>query len=191
MDEIRKQREIGKQLLLVNILRAEEETAKNTGISFVTKEDIARWASMSINDVDSFLYACSKFEKDKMAAEAALAFGENSVTSQDHYLFDFLTYTYSMLENYLLNGYSHERLLEYCEKHVEENYERYNERRNRKAKETFRTENTFERIVRNYLRYFVSAIKSEYEKGYDWDVISEMLWCDITWEDYELLSKEY
>lgn len=46
-EEIDIQRKIGKQLFLVNILHYENDRARKGGFSFLSRDDLAEWASMT------------------------------------------------------------------------------------------------------------------------------------------------
>ena len=54
-EEIEKQREIGKQLFLVNILHYENDRARKGGYSFLSRDKLAAWASMTKEELDRFM----------------------------------------------------------------------------------------------------------------------------------------
>ncbi len=67
------QREIGKQLFLINILHYENDRARKGGYSFLSRDRLAAWASMTKEELDSFIDVCGSLDPYNMATEAANA----------------------------------------------------------------------------------------------------------------------
>ncbi len=191
MEEINRQREIGKQILLINILKNESEKAARIGISFVSKEDIVQWTAMTMDEVEVFYNTYEKLQREYLAINAACKLRNNSVALNSQDLNSFLFYTYNHIDENLLKGYSIESFTKYCKDHAKENYERFQKTKITETREILGTINTFELIISNYLRVLVANVGEAFRSGYEWDVISEMLWCDITRADYDLLAKCY
>ena len=106
-------------------------------------------------------------------------------------VFGFLRDTFMRLDNDFLKGYSSERLAEYCRTHATENFEEYVQAYAKKPDDLLGSSYVLETGIRYYIKHLVSVVDSALQKGYDWDVISEMLWCDITREDYDLLANDF
>lgn len=189
MDEVNLQRKLGKQLLIVRMLRTENEKAKRTGISLITRTDIANWASMNADEIDNLIKTIHNFSKKRMAIGAAKAYEEACIIPQSTALFAFLRQTYSNLDADLLIGFNSDHLSEYCKNHSVDNYEKFPEMWKDEVGDILGNAGVFEIVIRNYLHYFVSTINSARVAGYDWDLISEMLWCDITRDDYDLIAR--
>ena len=71
------------------------------------------------------------------------------------------------------------------------NYESIIKRHNYKLGEEVGNYNTYKMIIENYLEYVVMEINKAISKGYDWDVVSEMLWFKLSEDDYKALSEAY
>ena len=71
LDEIKKQREIGKYLMVVDIIMYENEHHKGTGISFVSIEDLAAWASIKEEEVETLVEYCKRFDTHRIAISVA------------------------------------------------------------------------------------------------------------------------
>ncbi len=190
MNDIDKQRNIGKQIMMAKVVKTEKEEAERTGLSLLRIDRLAEWTSMSEDEVKEFIKTCKSLEKREMAYEAACRFNNNAVISPNMDMLSFPIFTYSQVENELLRGYSPEQLLRYCDDYVKENSALFSEKCGRQVDDYFSIE-SFKLLLENYLKYFTSTVNAICNKGYDWDVISEMLWCDISKSDYDLLAKEY
>ena len=185
------QRNIGKQLFLVRMIRMETKKAGKTGVSLITKKDIADWALMKTEEIDELTRINSDLDREKMAGSAALDYERELIVNDGRDVFGFLRDTFMRLDKDFLKGYSSERLAEYCRTHATENFEEYVQAYAKKPDDLLGSSYVLETGIRYYIKHLVSVVDSALQKGYDWDVISEMLWCDISREDYDLLANDF
>lgn len=89
MDEttIKKQREIGKQLFLIDIIHHENNKARNGGFSTLSRDDLAKWASMTNNELDRFIGLCSALDPHKILIEIARSSGNNAPSESETEVF--------------------------------------------------------------------------------------------------------
>lgn len=193
MSDIIDQRNIGKQLMLVNILRRENEKAQELGLSYIDKDDIVSWSMVSKEEVSDFVSTFTSLDKKILAANAANEFKYNSITPLNPNLFSFLFFTYKNIGEDLFKccSYSTNSLIEYGDHHAKENYQRYVKDIGSELGEVLGTPSGYLAVIRSYLQFFVRTVNSILKKGYEWDVVSEMLWCDIDRDDYIKLSDQY
>ena len=190
-EDIKLQREIGKQLLLVSILKSEAERAKRIGITSIQKEDVEEWTSMSKDEVDDFCYTCQSLLKEEMAMMAAGEYRRTGIYIGEKDRFLYAYYTYVNLEPDFLKGYSEHLLDEYCKANAKANYESFAKHKGYSLEKRIKPEYDFRKMLVVYLEYFISTVSEALSHGYDWDVVSQMIWCDLTFEDYKKLSEEY
>ncbi len=187
--EIERQREIGKQLFLVSVLREENERASRGAITHISRETLAKGASMDRDDLDKFIDACVSLCKIKLEARAAqeLAFGE--VFRSEAYAYSYIMNTYLEYGTFVLLDLNLDVIKDYCEGEADEHYYAYNELyENKKVGIIFLKPEVFETILKHYIKYFVRIMNEVMGLGYDWDIINAMLGYQISKERFEILK---
>ncbi len=188
---IKKQREIGKQLLLVDIIHAENDKVMKGSFSRLSSNDLVRWTSMTNEEVDHFIEVCSVLDPWNMAKAAAKKYRTESTFGVDTIVYGFVLSTYYRMGNLFVQSVKLDRFGYFCEKFSELNYEEYCEIcKDFPVDESYASSEFFEEAMRFYIRYFVSVIKEVISEGYDWDVIVSMTRTDITEDRYQRLVKE-
>ena len=91
--EILKEREIGKQQLIVNILKVENEKVRRGGFSTLTADRIAKWADISIEDVRRMVDACGLLGITSIASEAVNEYFDSDGHLEERYMRVFALYT--------------------------------------------------------------------------------------------------
>ena len=76
------------------------------------------------------------------------------------------------------------------------NYESFAKHKGYSLEQGIKPEYDFRKMLVVYLSYFISTVSEALSHGYDWDVVSQMIWCDLTFEDYKnclksMLDTEY
>lgn len=189
---IKEQREIGKQLFLVNILHYENDRVQEGGYSFLSRDTLAAWASMTKDELDHFIDACSALDPFNMAAEAAKKCCRNDTFKSEKGALCFVLSTYYRMGDLFATSLDIDKFEESCKKFSEYNYQRYCEKHKEyPVDEAYATPEVFEEAMRFYLKYFVALIKNILSEGYDWDVIISMTRKDITEERYHSLVRAF
>jgi len=191
IEEINAQREIGKQILLMRILKSEDERVQRTGVNSVTKEDVIGWTLMSREKVDELCRAYRTLRKSDLAMMAAVEYKNSFAIEIEKETFYYVYNSYNNLDDHFLDNYSPQFLDEFCRINAELNYATYVDSWHSLPREDLNHEDFFRKIIDNYLRCLVTEVEGLRSKGYDWDVISEMIWCGISRDNYDALSEVY
>ncbi|MBE5872528.1 MAG: hypothetical protein E7294_14990 [Lachnospiraceae bacterium] len=194
--EIEKQRRIGKQLLLVDIIHYENDTAARTGFSFVTRDHMTAWTSMEKEELDQFIYACSRLDPFSMAANGAreIAYGEDWEKPKRYKgekdIYGFILYTCKSYGEIVLRSLKLEKLRDLCEACAKSNYESYCEKMGEAfgVSESVGTAEEMEYILLSYISYAVRVIHQVQDMGYDWDVIDGMLRMEVSKDRFSALE---
>ena len=85
--QIDKQRLIGKQLMLVDLIH--EENDSNTGFSFVSKDKLSKWSRMEKDEIIKIVNTCAYMDDFNMQCNAAkdLAYHKTGSAGSNAYLF--------------------------------------------------------------------------------------------------------
>lgn len=187
-EEIEKQREIGKQLLLVNILHYENDRARKGGYSFLSRDNLAAWASMTKEELDRFIDVCGALDPYNMAAEAAKECCRKEPFKSEKDAYCFVLSTYYRMGDFFAATLDIDKFEEHCKKFSEYNYQTYSEKHEEySVDESYSTPEIYEKVMSFYIRYLVAVIKEVIGEGYAWDVISSMTRTDISEERYNSL----
>ncbi|MBR0147718.1 MAG: hypothetical protein IJM23_00825 [Lachnospiraceae bacterium] len=185
-----KQREIGKQLFLVNILHHENDKVANGGYSTLSRERIAAWASMTKDEIDDFIDACSVLDPHNISSEVAERYCDEYAYEDERYCFVKFT-CYS-------NGITFAVLIdidkfEHCCKGISKyNYQKYSEKfKEYPIDESYATPEVFGAIMRFYIQILLETIRDVLFDGYDWDVVTNMTRIGITEERYHDLVNSF
>ena len=193
LDEIKKQREIGKYLMAVDIIRYENEHHKGTGISFVSIEDLAAWASIKKEEVETLVEYCKRFDPHRIAISVA-----NQLTADIEVFKSDENATYFTIQTCRSLGQ-----LFICHPYMDLkarlndlaalNYDNYLAvwATPWPINEAFKDTGIFERIMHSYVQSFCRLFKEALEHGYDWDVINRIIGFEVTKERFSALQEEY
>lgn len=185
---IKRQREIGKQLFLVNILHSENDRVRKGGYSFIDRDELADWASISIDELNRFIDICACLDPTNMVINAADNYCENDTFKNKRNVRWFIVSTYYRMGALFTGSLLIDKFNECYKDMSEYNYERYCEIHEEKpVDELFATPEVFEEIMVFYIKYFLSAVKEVLSEGYDWDVVAAMTRTDISEERYNKL----
>ena len=191
-EEIDIQREIGKQLFLVNILHYENDRARKSGFSFLSRNTLAAWASMTEEELDSFIDVCGALDPDKMAAEAAKECCRKEPFKSEENAHCFVLSTYYRMGDLFTVTLDIDKFENYCKIVSEYNYQTYNEYHEEyPVAKSFSAPKVFEKAMSIYIRYLVAIIKKAQSEGYAWDVIARMTRTEISEERYNSLVKAF
>ncbi len=191
-EDNKKQREIGKQLFLVNILHYENVKARRGGYSFLSKEKLAAWASMTQDELDHFIDACSALDPYNMASEAAKKCCRENTFKSDKEAYCFVLSTYYIMGDLFVTSLETDEFEGFCKKNSEYNYQRYcGKYKEYSVDESYATPEILEEAMKFFIKYYVSVISEVLSKGYDWDVITGMARLDITEERYQTLVNTF
>ena len=97
--EIEKQRDIGKQLMLVDIIHCENDSARKGAFSFVSKDELAKWASMEKEELGRLINTCADLDPFNMACNVA----HECASYNEEYKKDKNAYSF-MLHSFLRHG---------------------------------------------------------------------------------------
>lgn len=191
-EEIEKQREIGKQLFLVNILHYENDHVRKGGFSFLSRDDLAAWASMSREELDRFIEVCGTLDPYNMVADAAKECCRKEPFKSEKNAYCFVLSTYYRMGDLFVATLDIDKYEDHCRKFSEYNYQTYSEKHEEyPVAESYSTPKILEKAMSFYIRYLVAIIKDAISEGYSWDVILSMTRADISEERYNSLAKVF
>ena len=194
MDEtnIKKQREIGKQLFLINILHHENDKARKGGYSFLSRDNVATWASMTKDELDHFIDVCSALDPYNMAAEAAKGCCREDTFKSEKEAYCFVLSSYYRMGDLFAASLEVDKFEDNCRKISEHNYQTYCKNyKEYPVSEFYSTPKVLEEAMRFYINHLITVIKEVLSEGYDWDVITSMTRDNITEERYHSLVNAF
>ena len=183
--EIEKQREIGKQLLIVDIIHYENDHVAKGGVSFVSRDQMTGWTSMDEKELTKIGDTCARLDGFNLASSAAWKYcgGEYEKNA-----YMFALSTYRRLGYVMVEVLDIEIFPDFFRKSARGNYEEYcKKHEDFPVGEEFADVTVFEQIMRHYLEFFVNSVVEAMDSNYDWDVIKRMLRSTISEERFELL----
>ena len=114
--EIMRQRKIGKQLMLVEIIHQEKEKVQRGGISFVDRGRLASWAAMTKEEIDDFVDVYSSLDPFEMAQNVAKGYAYGREQKSQNSVFMFLLSTYHRFGcGYYLDNVALDSIPQLCE----------------------------------------------------------------------------
>ena len=194
MDEasIKKQREIGKRLFLVNIIHHENDKVRKGGYSFQSRDDLAAWASMTEDEIDHFVDVCSALDPYSMAVEAANGCRREDTFKSEKEAYLFLLSLYYRMGDLFASVLEIDKFEDNCRKFSEHNFQIYCENhREYPVSESYSTPKVFKEAMRFYINYLLAVIEEVLSEGYDWDVITSMTRDNITKDRYHSLVNAF
>jgi len=182
-DIINKEREIGQQILLVKIIKSINRRNLSTGISFIDKDDIMEWASLSKGDVDKLINCCAALDDYRLSFDAAIQLELAHIFKWEENLVLYTFALFSRLGWLVATQFNLSELSNYCKNSANDVYIIYCERRPDNPVSTeLTTPEAMERGILFFLKYFVEQIDYVNSNGFHWDVIKTMFGHEITEE---------
>ncbi|MBR6473852.1 MAG: hypothetical protein IKS98_00195 [Lachnospiraceae bacterium] len=193
LDEIKRQREIGKYLMVVDIIRYENEHHKGTGISFVSIEDLAAWASIKEDEAETLVEYCKRFDTHRIAISVAnqLTADIEIFKSDENAAYFTVQTCRSLGQLFICHPYTD--LKARLDDLAALNYDNYLAvwATTWPISEFFQETWIFDRIMCAYVQNFCNLFKEALEHGYDWDVINRIIGFEVTKERFAALQEEY
>ncbi|SCX09433.1 hypothetical protein SAMN02910339_01339 [Lachnospiraceae bacterium YSD2013] len=185
-DEILKEREIGKQLLLVNILQTENEKVRRGGFSTITADRIAKWADISIEDVRRMVDACGLLDITSIASKAVNEYFDSDGHSEERYMRDFALFTCYRNGTRFIKSFDENSF----EVKAEINFDLYMEAfKNEPVSDAAASTTVFKQLMMLYAKCFVSAVEEVMALGYAWEVIQTMIGFEMSKDRFEDLKE--
>ena len=189
---IERQRKIGKQLMLVNIIHVEnDKEIRGFWGNRMTTDDLSMWSLIERDEIIDLIDATHCLYDNLLAQD----FSYELLSSNDDYSSDCLIYLEETMLNHgnmVLKNYGKEFISEYSIKEAEKNYFNYKKKYpGVPVKKEYATPQRFRRILEYYVKSIIHTIEEVVSEGYDWAVIKEMLRCDLTEEKYMKLAKMF
>lgn len=189
-EEIEKQRLIGKQLMIVDLIHIENDKVHKTGFSFVTTENLQKWSGMEESEVKKLVDTCTYMDDFELSCEAAGDFEriQNKTTGSNAYMF-YLS-IYRRLGSTALIALNKEDLDDYCNHAAKINHEQYKEKYPEyPIDEAMGKAEILKKALEHYIRWFVKHCTIALEAGYDWDVVIRMARTEISQDRFKVLEQ--
>ena len=191
--EIEKQREIGKQLMLVDIIHYENDSVMKGSFSSVSKDELAKWASVEKEELGRLVNTCADLDPFNMACNVAHECASyNEEYKKDKNAYSFMLHSFLRHGEMILLVIGHVEISAYCEGNAKANYESYQKKMEEfPVDEKYSKGSTLEGIMTLYIQHFIKTVKDAVSQGYDWDVINRMLRFDISQERFQELELHF
>ena len=191
--DLERQRETGKQLVLLNILHYDEDLAQRNGRSFVSRDNLAAWSAMSKDRFDHFMDLYRVLHPYNLPDEAAKKCCKEDPFKSEKDAWVFLLSTYYRMGNLFLLTLDIEKFEDYCREYSERNYQTYDVRHGADCpvSDSYAEPKLFEKAMKFYIRYLVDKIKEVLSEGYDWDVITGMMKTSLSKERFLNLATAF
>jgi len=189
---IERQRKIGKQLMLVNIIHVENDNEiRGWWTNRMTTDDLSKWSLIEKDEITDLIEATHCLYEYLLARD----FSIELLTGDRNYFSDCLIYLEETMLNHgnkVLLNYDKEFITEYSIKEAEKNYYNFQkEYPEEPVKKEHATPQIFREILEYYVENTVHTIEEVVSEGYDWAVIKEMLGCDLTEKKYVELAEMF
>ena len=184
----KKQRDVGKQLLLVNIIHSENDRALEGGCSFLSTDDLAKWASMTKYELDNFINVCAALDPYCMARDAAEECCKEEPFRSEGNAYFFVMVTFSRMGKRFAASLDIDKFEDYCRTVSEQNYKTFCEKYGEyPVPNTFSSPEILKKMMGFYIKYMLTIINKTISQGYDWAVITSMTRSRISEERYQSL----
>ena len=183
---INKQEErlIGKQLMIVNMIHVENEIDRNGGFSFVSPDQISEWSSLDVQKIYEILDSCASLDRCNFFMNVSKHLKNTELVPKENHVLDYTYYTLLRYGELFLQEFLCDCLESFCKKESEYSYKRYIEKYEKYiVSEIFGTPKVVNKIAIFFIKCFVETISS-INKLFDWDVVREMLFEKMTWEEF-------
>ena len=192
-EEVNIQRIIGKQQMLVDIIHYENDMARKGGFPFVSKDELAKWASIEKEELSDFIDVCSNLDPFNLARNVAhecALYGEEYKREEN--AFRFMMHSFLRFGEIILELVYIDEISSFCEGIAKGNFEAYQAKMEEyPVTEKYSEGVVFEGIMKHYIEHFIEVVKDAESKGYDWDVINRMLRFEISSERFHELEEAF
>lgn len=182
-EELIKQREIGQQIMIIRMVRDENDNVLRGGFSFLERSKIARWAKKSEEELENFLNDIAALYELNICVDATLEYAKK--LSEDAHYFFFLTfrkhgylYVKSMIEKKKFYDSYSDGIKELASINAKNNIDK-----GLRVDEEIQSATRFEDSLKFYFEFYINRIIDVVNEGYDWDVVCEMLGEDKAFTD--------
>ena len=189
-EEIMRQRKIGKQLMLIEIIHCEDKRVQETGFSLIKTDQMASWALMAKEEIDDIVDSCRSLDPISLAEGAAEKYGIGGEQELDRNSYIFVLTTYVKYGLLFCTDISEpisvlcEVIAPYIFSTYTKLYEEY------PVDSSYGTGAVLEQIILDFLKHFVATVEVALSKGYDWEVIAKMIQEDVSKARFQEI-KEY
>ena len=188
--EILRQREIGKQLMVVNILKCENKGS----ISLISIDDLAKWASYTKEKMRDFYSLCSRFYYYNLCTNAARMYIRCNTDKYDltKNAFSFVGHTYFHEREYyfnMINDIHNPSREDLYNLNIEERKQAvYNSYckiyKDQPIENSLNNVDFYKSILQFLINYIRNMTDDALSLGYDWDVIKVLLELNVSYDDY-------
>ena len=184
--ETEKQREIGRQIFMVNILHTENDNARKRIPPCVTRVDLAAWAEMSAEELDRFIEACRVLDPRNRATAAARICSMEEPFRSKSWGHQFAAASFFETGPLLLSSLNEGPFQRWCEILAAYNYMDYHrEYPDNPVGSQFVSPEVFGKMMKVYIRHFLKTAQEVLSDGYEWDVVAHMAGTNMTEETYK------
>lgn len=183
--DVERQREIGKQLLLVDILHCEDDFAIKHEFMRISRRMVAEWVSMTEDEFGGFINRYSALGPYNLGDEAAKTCLKEEIFENEKNAYMFILSTYYKRGARFIEDLKKEDIKSYCEQTAEYNYQIYE---GFPVGSSLATAEVLETMIIYYIRYFVGIVTDAISEGYDWDVVARMTRRNISEERFHELE---
>lgn len=170
-----KQREIGQQIMIVRMVHDISEKALKSGVSFINRSEVAKWTHKSKEEIDLFLEDIASLHELNICADAASKYANNlSGDAQAFFALTFKKHGYLFIESILNSKESGDSYLDRMENLAKINAKNIIDKEINVDDEIMSAAR-LEDSLKFYFSFYIGRIIDIVNKGYDWDVINEML----------------
>lgn len=193
--DIMKQRKIGKQQLLVNIIQRENiypirKSFLMPSIPSISPEDVMKWSSMTPEEIELLLRACDDLTSSKLSSDTICQSTKMEDYEREKNKLHFMVYTYRKYGDRLLHDVELESLDSFYENEAEKNYDGFCTLWEEEYRgDDFQSKrDAFQSAIEKYVRHFIETVEGFLEEGIEWEVITEMLERKMTEQRFSALK---
>ena len=175
-EELIKQREIGQQIMVIRMVHEENEKVSRGGFSFLSRNKIAKWAQKSEEELENFLNDIAVLDEFNICRDAAWAYA-NELPNDAYWFFlsTFRKHGYFYIESTLGIKKSYDPYSEGMKDLASINARNIIDINGLYVDEEIQSAARFEDSLKFYFKFYINRIEEVVSKGYDWDVVCEML----------------
>ncbi len=166
------ERGIGKQMLLVDIIHAENDIVTAGGTSFLSTKKFAKYANIEEDEAEKFIKTVNSLLLGEIAVSAA-----KKVCKKKDNSYMWLMDTFGYWGEVILKILDAESVIRFFDTTAKPNYDRYMKKWGKiyPVEESFGMVDTFASAMICYMDHFVSTVNEVLDQGYSWPVVSKML----------------
>ena len=182
-EELIKQREIGQQIIIIRIVHDENDKALRGSFSFLDRSEIAKWMRKSEEELEYFLNDIAALDEFNICVDAAWEYARKlPADAYGFFLSTFRKHGYLYIESKLGKKKAYDLYADDIEELASINARKIIDKGLNVDEET-QSAARFEDSLKFYFKFYICRITDVVSKGYDWDVVCEMLREDKTFTD--------